>query len=93
MSASKVITGTLIGVAAGVAIGLLFAPDKGSETRRKISQKYNDLGDSLKEKYNDLVQGIREEVDTAKDKANEVANTANRRVPSMKGESKDPYNT
>lgn len=93
MSASKIITGTLVGVAAGVVIGLLFAPDKGSETRRKISQKYNDLGDSLKEKYNDLVEGIREEYGAAKDKVNELAGNGNRRVPSMKGEPNEPYNT
>ena len=36
---SKLLTGFL----AGVVIGILFAPDKGSETRKKMTQKGKDL--------------------------------------------------
>ncbi|MBS1567511.1 MAG: YtxH domain-containing protein, partial [Bacteroidetes bacterium] len=38
MSAQKILIGTLSGLLAGVAIGMLVAPDKGSETRAKISE-------------------------------------------------------
>ena len=37
MSKTNVVIGVLAGVAVGALIGILFAPDKGSETRRKIS--------------------------------------------------------
>ena len=43
----------LAGLAAGAALGILFAPDKGTETRRKIAEKGSDLADSVKDKYSE----------------------------------------
>ncbi|MEJ7586618.1 MAG: YtxH domain-containing protein [Ferruginibacter sp.] len=45
MSPAKVITLLLLGVTAG----LLIAPDKGSETRRKFSNLVDDMSDSVQE--------------------------------------------
>jgi gas vesicle protein len=45
MSTSKVLVGFLVGAAVGGALGILLAPDKGAETRRKIIEKGSDLGD------------------------------------------------
>ena len=36
MSTGKLVVGVLAGVAVGALVGMLFAPDKGSETRKKI---------------------------------------------------------
>jgi len=69
MSSGKVFLGVLAGVAAGALIGILFAPDKGSETRKKIVEKGEDYVDGLKEKLNDLVDDITRKVDAAKAKA------------------------
>lgn len=44
---SNVLIGLLAGLAAGAVLGLLFAPDSGSETRDKLSQSLNDLGESI----------------------------------------------
>jgi gas vesicle protein len=90
-STSKVVMGTLAGVAAGVVLGLLFAPDSGTETRRKIKEGYTDLSESLKSKISDLVTSVKEEYETAKGKATDLANKATGRTPSMKGEPKDSY--
>ncbi len=46
---SKVIVALLAGLAAGAALGILFAPDKGTETRDKLTDSLKKLGDSIKE--------------------------------------------
>ena len=43
MSAQKLLIGVLSGLVAGVAIGMLTAPAKGSETRQKISDSAEEL--------------------------------------------------
>jgi len=47
----KVLMGVAAGTAAGLIAGILFAPDKGSETRKKIGQKMKGLADEMKEKF------------------------------------------
>ncbi len=73
MSTGKVILGVLAGVAAGAVIGVLFAPDKGYETRGKISKKGKELKDELKEKIEDVIDHITKKCDCAKDAGVEEA--------------------
>ena len=46
----KVVTALLAGLAAGAVLGLLFAPEKGSDTRDKLNDSLTDLGDAIKER-------------------------------------------
>ncbi|MFD2554303.1 YtxH domain-containing protein [Sphingobacterium tabacisoli] len=46
----KVVAALLAGLAAGAVLGVLFAPEKGTETREKINESLADLGDALKER-------------------------------------------
>jgi gas vesicle protein len=55
---SKVLIALLAGIAAGAALGLLLAPEKGSETRDKLSQSLKDLGDSIKDKAADEINNL-----------------------------------
>lgn len=48
MSTGKILCGALVGVAAGLAIGLLTAPESGEETRRKIKRSAHHLQGRVK---------------------------------------------
>lgn len=58
MKTDKVILGVLGGLAAGALMGILFAPEKGKKTRKKILSKGNDYADDLKDKYENLLGTI-----------------------------------
>jgi hypothetical protein len=49
MSKDKFITGLLLGAAAGAVAGILFAPDKGSETRKRIVKQVEDIKGNIME--------------------------------------------
>jgi len=67
MSSGKVLLGVLAGVAAGALLGILFAPDKGSVTRKKIAKKGEDFADELKAKFDELVDSMSEKYDKVKE--------------------------
>lgn len=46
---TKGVVALLVGLAAGAALGILFAPDKGDETRDRLGESLRNLGDSIKE--------------------------------------------
>ena len=65
---SKILTAFAVGAAAGAVLGILFAPDKGSATRHKISERGKKFADSVKEKINMAKENcdeLREEVKKA----------------------------
>ncbi len=67
MSSGKVLLGVLAGVAVGAALGVLFAPDKGWNTRKRISKKAEDITDDLREKFDEFLDSISVKVDEAKE--------------------------
>lgn len=67
----KLIGALFIGAAIGGALGILLAPDKGSETRKKISAKGSDLTDAMKSKVQELLEQFKKDADTVKEKTNE----------------------
>lgn len=55
---SKTVVALLAGLAAGAALGILFAPEKGDETRDKLSQSLKDLSDTIKDKAADEIDAL-----------------------------------
>jgi gas vesicle protein len=73
MSSGKVLLGLLAGVAAGATLGILFAPDKGETTRRRISQKGEDYAEGLEDKFNEFLDNLSNKFETAREEATRIA--------------------
>ena len=71
-STSKIILGIVGAAAVGVAIGMLMAPEKGAEIRKKLSDTANDLAG----KMGDMITA-------GKEKLTEVANSVSKQTDGM----------
>jgi gas vesicle protein len=80
MSAGKILLGVLAGLAAGATLGILFAPDKGTTTRRKIKQKSDEYADQLVEKFNEFVESMTEKFESMKEEVVHSAEGAKEKV-------------
>lgn len=76
MDAGKVLLGMLAGVAAGALLGVLFAPDKGSRTRKRICREGEEISDDLKEKFDAVIDTIEEKFQKVKKDVSDFAEKA-----------------
>jgi len=53
-NSGKILAALIIGAAVGAAFGILYAPDKGSETRKKINEEGKKMSDAIKDKFNKM---------------------------------------
>jgi gas vesicle protein len=61
----------LVGLLAGIAIGVLLAPDRGSETLRKIRSRINDYTDQAEDEADELADKAKSAINKGKKKVNE----------------------
>lgn len=85
MGSGKVLASVLAAAAAGAILGILFAPDKGTETRRKIAEKGTGLADSVKDKVNEYTDAIAEKYDSVKEKLTGLASEGRDMINQAKG--------
>ncbi len=84
MSTGKVLLGVLAGAAAGALLGVLLAPEKGTETRKKISKKSEEYTDALKEKYDELMEGMVGKFAATKDEVKSMVQNGKSKVDEFK---------
>lgn len=60
MRTNRVAVGVLGGIAAGALLGILFAPHKGSKTRKRILNKGKCYADEAKEKMEEVITDFTE---------------------------------
>lgn len=89
MANTKTLLGFLAGAAVGALAGILLAPDKGSETRKMISKKTGDLGESLKGSFNDFVDGIKDSYGNMKSEADDMEEKGRSKINTLKHEAKN----
>jgi len=68
-NSNKIILGLVGAAAVGIAVGILLAPEKGSDARKKIA-----------ETANDIASRVGEWVNSGKEKAEDLANTVGQRA-------------
>ena len=62
----------LIGLGVGIGLGILFAPDRGEETRRELGDRLNKFADEAKRQAGDVADQVRDEVRTKKEQIRET---------------------
>ena len=93
MGLGKVLLGIAAGAAAGALLGVLFAPDKGSTTRQKLSKKGEDYATGLKSKFSDFLDSITSDVQSAMEKGSDVVEKGKSKFEEAKSAVKESGNS
>tara|TARA_R110000868_G_scaffold33519_1_gene121541 strand:+ start:627 stop:875 length:249 start_codon:yes stop_codon:yes gene_type:complete len=72
MKNNKALIGFLGGIATGALLGVLYAPDKGSKTRKKIKQKGSDYTKDAKDKAAEILDTFSEKYESLKADSKEL---------------------
>jgi len=72
MGTSKTFVGILGGVAIGAIVGVLLAPDKGTNTRKKIIKKSSLATEDLKDRFDKITNTLSEKLNSLVSKSEEL---------------------
>jgi len=86
MSSGKVVLGVLAGLAAGAIMGILFAPEKGSKTRKQILDKGGDYTDELKAKFDEFCDSITQKFEKTKKETEDLVSKGKTKYDDAKKE-------
>jgi gas vesicle protein len=91
MKTDKVVLGILGGVAAGALLGILFAPEKGTKTRKRVMDKSNDYADELKDKLETLLGTMTNKYEKIWKEGENLLSQGKSKFEDMKSEGKSMY--
>lgn len=72
--------GVIAGIALGATLGVLFAPDKGEKTRKRISNKSQEAKDKLKDSFDDFIETTSEKYNALKEESEELLRAKKERL-------------
>jgi len=88
MNSGKVLLGVLAGVATGALLGVLFAPAKGSRTRRRMVKKGENYAEGLNEKFDTALARLSGKIKKVKDEVSDFKEQLHTRSEEVKDELK-----
>lgn len=88
MTATKVLIGLATGVAVGAALGVLFAPEKGSVIRKKIRKATNGYANGLDQKFDEFMGNVKEQFESVKEEADRMIAEAKHQLETAESEVK-----
>lgn len=86
MNTGKAILTVLAGVAVGATLGVLFAPDKGKNTRKKIIKQKDDYVAGLENKFNEFIGDITQKFEAVKQEATRLTANGKAKVEELEAE-------
>jgi len=74
------IAGLAVGAVVGGIAGLLFAPETGDETRKKLQEKSKVISDDLYDKFDEFKDTVTEALENVKEKVEDVKETVTKEI-------------
>ena len=85
MNTGTILLSAAVGAAVGVAVGMLYAPAKGSATRKKIVRSGAGYVDDVKDTFEEYIDTLTKEFETVVDGAKDWVDKEKKKAASLAG--------